>query len=49
MNSVCRITGEGRTEFLRTWGPGFDQAGGGAGGGGGEQLNLWVETINPIL
>ena len=37
---VDRITGEGRAEFLRTWGPGFDQKragleGGGKGGGGG--------------
>ena len=34
---VSRITGEGRAEFLRTWGPGFDQegAGGGEGATGG--------------
>ena len=25
MNPVCRITGEGRAEFLRTWRPDFDQ------------------------
>ena len=34
VNPVCRITGEGRAEFLRTWGPDFDQKGGGRGGGG---------------
>ena len=26
---VSRITGEGRAEFLRAWGPGFEQAGAG--------------------
>ena len=31
--AVSRITGEGRAEFLRTWGPDFDQKGGGRGGG----------------
>ena len=25
MNPVSRITSEGRAEFLRTWGPGFDK------------------------
>ena len=44
VNPVSRITGEGREEFSRTWGPGFDQVG--AGGG---DLNLCVETINHIL
>ena len=29
---VSRITGEGRVEFLRAWGPGFEQEGAGAGG-----------------
>ena len=24
---VSRITGEGRAEFLRAWGPGFEQEG----------------------
>ena len=50
MNPVSRITGEGRAEFLRTWGPDFDQKGDGRGGGGkGQvgQLNLCVEAINP--
>ena len=28
-----RITGEGRAEFLRAWGPEFDQEGAGRGGG----------------
>ena len=41
---VSRITGEGRAEFLRTWGRGFDQEGaaGGAGAGRAGQLNLCV-------
>ena len=52
VNPVSRITGEGRAEFLRTWGPGFNQEGvrgGGGGAGRAGQLNLCVETINPIL
>ena len=45
---VSRITGEGRMEFWRTWGPGFDQKGAGVGTGGrAGQLNLCAETINP--
>ena len=50
VNPVSRITGEGRAEFLRTWGgAGFDQKGGGRGERGEQvgQLNLCVETINP--
>ena len=51
VNPVSRISGEGRAEFLRTWGPDFDQKGGGRGEGGGRgrvgQVNLCVETINP--
>ena len=35
VNPVSRITGEGRVEFLRTWGPGLDQEGAVGGGGGG--------------
>ena len=35
VNPVGRITGEGRAEFLRTWGRDFDQKGGGRGRGGG--------------
>ena len=31
---VSRITGEGRAEFWRTWGPDFDQKGAGLEGGG---------------
>ena len=31
---VSRITGEGRAEFSRAWGPGFEQEGAGRGGGG---------------
>ena len=42
---VSRITGEGRAETSRAWGPGFEQEG--AGGGGRGQLNLCAETINP--
>ena len=34
MNTVSRITGEGRAEFPRTWGAYFDQKGGGRGGTG---------------
>ena len=52
VNLVSRITGEGRAKFLRTWMPDFDQEGDGGGGGGGRragQLNLCVETINPVL
>ena len=26
------MTGEGRADFLRTWGPGFEQEGGAGGG-----------------
>ena len=32
---VSRITGEGRAEFLRAWGHGFEQEGAGGGGGMG--------------
>ena len=49
VNLVSRISGEGRAEFLRTWGPDFDQKGGGRGGKGGRarvgQVYLCVETI----
>ena len=44
VNPVSQITGEGRTDFFKTWGPGFDQEGAGEGRAG--QLNLCVETIN---
>ena len=45
---VSRISGEGRAEFLRAWGPGFEQEGAGEGGGRrAGQLNLCAETINP--
>ena len=40
VNPVSRITGEGRAEFLRTWGPGFYQK------GRVGQLNLCVETVH---
>ena len=43
VNSVSRITGEGRAEFLRTWRPDFDQKGGGRGGreDGGKKGGEW--------
>ena len=34
VNPVSRVAGEGRAEFLRTWGSDFDQKGGGREGGG---------------
>ena len=49
VNPAIRISGEGRAEFLRTWGPGFDQKGAGRGGGGKRrmgQLNLCVENLH---
>ena len=42
---VSRITGERRAEFLRTWGPGFDQEGAGGGGWGdgwGNSICAWT-------
>ena len=42
---VSRITGEGRAQSLRAWGPRFDQEG--AEGRKG-QLKLVAETINPL-
>ena len=35
VNLVSRISGEGRAEFLRTWGPDFDQKRAGLEGGRG--------------
>ena len=35
VNPVSRITGEGRGEFSRTWGAGFDKKRAGVGGTGG--------------
>ena len=40
VNSVSRITGEGRAEFLRAWGHGLEQEGAGKGGG--------VICVNPL-
>ena len=41
--TVSRITGEGRAEFLRAWGPGFEQEGAlGRGGGGNGRGNSSV-------
>ena len=49
VHPVSRITGEGRAEFLRAWGHGFEQDGAvGGGGGGAGQLNLCVATVNPL-
>ena len=43
MYPVCRITGEGRAEVLRAFGPGFEQQGaGGLGGGGGRAGQLHI-------
>ena len=40
VNPVSRIiTGDGRAEFSRAWGPGFEQEGAGAGGGGNGRGN----------
>ena len=41
--AVSRMTDEGRAEFLRTWGPDFDQKGGGRGEGGGR--DGWGRSI----
>ena len=35
VNPGSRVTGEGRAEFSRAWGPGFEQEGAGRGGGAG--------------
>ena len=32
VHPVSRISGEGRAEVFRAWGPDFDQKGGGTGG-----------------
>ena len=34
MYPVSRVTGEGRAEISRAWGPGLEQDGAGRGGGG---------------
>ena len=44
VNPVSRITGDERAEFLRTWGPGFDQKGAGVGGGDGRGSSIWEEN-----
>ena len=43
VNPVSRISGEGRAEFSRTWGPDFDQKGAGGGEGGGR--DGWGRSI----
>ena len=45
---LSRITGEGRAEILRAWGPGFEEKGAGGGGRGKRagQLHLCAETKN---
>ena len=40
---VSRITGEGRAELLRAWGPGFEQEG--AGGGRGEEMGGATQNV----
>ena len=49
---VIRVIDDGRAEFLRAWGSGFEQEGaGGVGGGGGGwagQLNLCAKIVNPL-
>ena len=48
VNPVSRITGEGRAEFSRTWGPDFGQkvpAGGGEGGEGTGGAAQFVRVI----
>ena len=48
---VCRITGEGRSEFDRAWALGLnkrERGGKGGKGGGAGPLNLCAETINPL-
>ena len=40
VNPVSRITGEGRAEFLRTWGAGFYQKRAGVGEGKGDHRRL---------
>ena len=44
---VSRITDEGRAEFLRAWGHGFEQEGAGGKGEWAGQLKMCVKTINP--
>ena len=50
VNIVSRMAGEGGAEVLQVWGPGYEQGGAGGvrGGGRAGQLNLCVETINPL-
>ena len=45
MTPVSRITGEGRAEFFRTWGPNFDQKGAGGGEGGRGGGDGWGSSI----
>ena len=40
---VSRITGEGRAEFLRAWGAGFEQEG--AGGRGGRDNSICARKL----
>ena len=47
MYPISRITGEGRVEFLRAWGPGFEQEGAG-GGGGGEETGGATQSNNEV-
>ena len=46
VNPMSRITGEGRAEILRKWGPALNQEG--AGGGGESSICAWKLYINPL-
>ena len=45
---VSRITGEGRAEFLKAWGAGFEHEEAGGGGERAGQHHLCVDTKNPL-
>ena len=49
VNPVSRISGEGRAEFLRTWGPDFDQKGGGRERGTGGAAQFVRGNYKPFL
>ena len=43
------ISGEGRAEFVRTWGPDFDQKGGGRGGKGGLYIYIYEQSFGIFM